>query len=85
MVPVRTFVIVQTSVNKTSKETKNIKKKEQEIFVKHYAPFLSQMFCTTGFVSSKYVAQMYEDEIHLGKVLLKQTETALARLTPVTF
>ena len=28
---------------------------------------------------------MYKEEIHLGKVLLKQTETALARLTPVTF
>jgi len=29
---------------------------KQEMFVKHYAPlylFLSQMFCTTGLVSSK--------------------------------
>jgi len=42
------------------------------------------MFCTTGLVSSKYVAQMYEEEIHFGKLLLKQYETVLAHLTQVT-
>ena len=42
------------------------------------------MFCTTGLVSSKYVAQMYEEEIHFGKLLLKQYETVLTHLTPVT-
>ena len=30
--------------------------------------FLSQMFYTTGWVSSKQVAQMYEEEIHFGKL-----------------
>ena len=43
--------------------------------VKHYAPwsvFLSHMFCTTGlFSSKKKVAQMYEEEIHFSKLLLK--------------
>jgi len=33
--------------------------------------FLLQMFCTTGLVSSKRVAQMYEGEIHFGKLLFK--------------
>ena len=28
--------------------------------------FLLEMFCTTGLVSSKYVALMYEEEIHFG-------------------
>jgi len=41
----------------------------QEMFVcKTLCPlklfFLQQMFCTTGLVSSKLVAQMYEEEIH---------------------
>jgi len=28
---------------------------------------------------------MYEEEIHFGKLLFKQSETVLAHLTPVTF
>ena len=48
--------------------------KKQEMFVKHYAPLkkICEMFCTTRLVSSKYVAQMYEEEIHFGKLLLKE-------------
>ena len=45
------------------------------MFVRHcglYSVFLSQTFCTTGLVSSKLVAQIYEEEIHFGKLLLKQ-------------
>jgi len=47
------------------------------------------MFCTTGLVSSKSVssksvAQMYEEEIHFGKLLLKQSEMFLDFLTLVT-
>jgi len=33
----------------------------------------SHMCCTTGLVSSKLVAQMYEEEIPFGKLLLKRT------------
>jgi len=33
--------------------------------------FGSQMFCTTGLVSSKLVAQMYEEDIHLGNCYLR--------------
>jgi len=42
------------------------------------------MFCTTGLVSSKQVAQMHEEEIHFGKLFLKQSETFLAQLTLAT-
>ena len=47
--------------------------------------FLSQMFCTTGLVSSKQVAQMYEEEIHFWKLILKHSETVLAHLISMTF
>ena len=47
-------------------------------------PPWSQVFCSTDLVSSKQVAQMYEEEIHFGNLLPKQSETVLAHLTPVT-
>ena len=43
------------------------------MFIIHYASkaFLSQMSCTTGLVSSKSVAQMYEEEVQFGNFYLK--------------
>ena len=41
------------------------------------------MFCKTWYVSSQ-VAQMYQEEIHFGKLFLKQSETVLIYLTPVS-
>ena len=32
----------------------------------------------------KIVKQMYDEEIHFGKLLLKQSDTVLAHLNPVT-
>ena len=46
--------------------------------------FLLPMFCTTGLVSSKEVAQMYEKETYFRKLLFKQSEMVLEHLTPLT-
>ena len=45
--------------------------------------FLSQMFCTTGLVSSKYVAQMYEEEIHFRNCYFNKIK-GFGRFDPVT-
>ena len=56
------------------------------MFVKHYAPeafFITDVLY--NWISQfKVVVQMYEEEIHFGKLLLKQSEIVLAHLIPVT-
>ena len=42
------------------------------------------MFCTTGLVSSKLSAQMYEEKNNFGKLLFKQSKIVLKHLTLVT-
>ena len=53
------------------------------MFVKHYAPeafFITDVLY--NWISQfKVVVQMYEEEIHFGKLLLKQYERVLAHLT----